>query len=136
MASEPNPSTTLGSTTTYTSPSGRTESSPSVPNNSINLYSYSQSTISPLVDICGYAATPQARTAYIQIQKPAFYWLIISTVGTYAGFGALVDDVKITALGSPRMSNPPSGAILIPVPSPQPSSTLSFTGFSITVDKY
>ena len=136
MASEPNPSATVGATSTYTSPGGATETSPSVPNNSINLTSYTQSAISPLIDLCGYSTTWQARTAYVQIQKPALYWLIFSMVGPYANFGAMIDDVKITALGSPWMSGPPSNPVLIPVPDPQPGATLSFTGFSITADQY
>jgi hypothetical protein len=48
--------------------------------------------------------------------------------------GGAIDDVKLTALGSLYMSSPPSGAVLIPVASPQNGATTSFTGFSIISD--
>jgi len=60
--------------------------------------------------------------------------LTLAALGTSDSYGGIVDDVKITALGSPYMSSPPSGAVTIPVPSPQPGSTIAYTGFTITAD--
>ena len=68
------------------------------------------------------------------IEKPALYWLTFASLGTIDSQGGIVDDVKITALGSPYMSSPPSGAVTIPVPSPQPASSINYTGFSITAN--
>jgi len=136
MASEPNFTTTLGATVTYTNPDGSVTASPTVPPNSISLTSFTQSTTSPLLDICGYAATSQFRTAYVYIQKPALYWLVFSILGTYNGFGAQIDNIYITAYGSPWMSGAPANPITIPVPNPQPGSTISYTGFSIIADQY
>ena len=98
------------------------------------MTSYNASQVNPLLDICGYASTAQTRTAVVFIQKPAFYWLIMAALGTSDQFGGQIDDVRITALGSPYMSSPPSNAVTIPVPSPQPGSSISYTGFSITAD--
>jgi hypothetical protein len=132
VASTPIPSTTLGSTTSYNNPDGTTSTTPTVPPNSISLSNYTVSTTSPLLDLCGYATAAQTRTASVQILKPAFYWLTLAALGTSDAFGGQIDDVKITALGSPYMTGAPSGPVTIPVPGPQPGSTLSFTGFSIT----
>jgi hypothetical protein len=72
----------------------------------------------------------------VLIQKPAFYWLTFGALGTADGYGGQIGDVTITALGSPRMSGAPSNPVSIPVPNPQPGSSLSFTGFTIIVDQY
>jgi len=133
-ASTPNTGNALGSTTSYTNPSGTTTTTPTVAPNGISLTSYNASQVNPLLDICGYASTAQTRTAVVFIQKPAFYWLIMAALGTSDQFGGQIDDVRITALGSPYMSSPPSNAVTIPVPSPQPGSSISYTGFSITAD--
>jgi len=132
MASTPNPSTTFQNTTYYTNPDGTTTTTPAVPPNAVNLTNYTVSTTSPLLDICGYATSAQARTRNVLILKAAFYWLTFSALGTADGAGGEIDDVKITALGSPYMTGAPSSPVTIPVPGPQPGSTLSFTGFSIT----
>ena len=76
----------------------------------------------------------KTRTAVVFIEKPAFYWLIMAALGTSDAFGGQIDDVRITALGSPYMSSPPSNAITIPVPDPQPGSNIYYTGFSIVAD--
>jgi Flp pilus assembly protein TadG len=129
MASTPDTGNSLGSTTSYTNPSGTVTTTPTYPPNSTT----SPSTVS-LLDVCSYSATEQTRTATVFIEKAAWYWLTLAALGTSDAHGGIVDDVQITALGSPYMSSPPSGAVTIPVPSPQPGSTLSFTGFSITAD--
>lgn len=134
--STPNLSTTLGATTTYSNPDGTTSTTPTVPPAGISLTSYDSTQVNPLLDICGYAATSQARTRYVLIQKPALYWLIMAALGTADAYGGQIDDVKITALGSPYMASPPASYVTIPVPTPQPGSTLSFTGFSITAGSH
>lgn len=109
----------LYSATTYNA------SSPSLAPNSINVYNYDSTQSNPLLDICGYATAWQARSANIFITKPAYYWLTLSALGTSDSAGGLVDDVKVTALGSPYMSSPPNSAVTIPVPDPQPSDRVT-----------
>jgi Flp pilus assembly protein TadG len=133
MASNPKAGS-YGSTSTYVNPDGTTTSSPKVPDDNISLASYNSSQVNPLLDICGYASAWQTRTAYISIQKPAYYWLTFSALGPNTFIGGEIDDVKLTAVGSPYMSSPPSNAVTIPVPSPQPGSSISYTGFTITAD--
>lgn len=138
LASTPNASTTLGATLKYTNPDGSVTTTPTAPPNSINLASYNSSQNNPLIDICGYASSAQARTAYVLIQKPAYYWLTFAALGSSDAFGGQIDDVKITAVGSPY-STPPSGTVIpVPVPSPLPGTGYtnggSFDGFSITAD--
>jgi hypothetical protein len=139
LASTPNSGNNLGTATKYTNPdpnnpNGSTPAAPTIPPNYISLSSYNASQVNPLIDFCGYAKAPQTRTAYIFIAKPAYYWLTLAALGTADGFGGQIDDVKITAVGSPYMSSPPSSAVTIPVPSPQPSTSLYFNGFSIAAD--
>jgi len=129
MASTPNTGNALGSTTSYTNPSGTVTTTPTVPPNSTS----SPSTVA-LLDVCSYSSTAQTRTATVFIEKSAFYWLTLSALGTSDLYNGIVDDVRITALGSPYMSSPPSAAVTIPVPSPQPGSSISYTGFTITAD--
>ena len=87
-----------------------------------------------MLDICGYATTWQARTATVEIAKPAYYWLTLAALGGADKAGGDIDDVKLTALGSLYMASPPANAVTIPVPAPQPGSTINFTGFSIVAD--
>lgn len=134
MASTPNLSSTLGSTTSYTNPDGTTTTTPTVAPNGISLTSYNSSQVNPLLDICGYAATSQTRTAAFLVEKPAYYWLTFSALATSDTFHGQIDDVKITALGSPYMSSPPSSPVTIPVPSPQSSGTVSYSGFYIVAN--
>jgi Flp pilus assembly protein TadG len=123
------------STTSYSNPSGTTTTTPTVAPNGVSLTSYNPAQVNPLLDICGYAATWQARTVNIQIVKPAYYWLTASALGTpTANYGGAIDNVQLIALGSPYMSSPPSSYVTIPVPDPQPSGSVSFTGFSIAAD--
>jgi hypothetical protein len=102
--------------------------------NGISLTNYNPSQVNPLLDICGYAATAQTRTAYVYIQKPAYYWLTLAALGTADAYGGQIDDVKITALTSPYYSTYSSSAVTIPVPSPQPSSEVSYSGFYVIAD--
>ena len=134
LASTPNLTSSLGATTTYTNPNGTTSTTPTVAPNGISLTSYNASQVNPLLDICGYAAASQSRTTYVKIEKPAYYWLTFAALGGSDAFGGFIDDVKLTALGSLSMASPPSGAITIPVPSPQPGASQSFTGFAIAAD--
>jgi hypothetical protein len=135
LASTPNSGNALGTATSYTNPGATAPAAtPTIPPNSINLTSYNASQVNPLIDICGYAATAQTRTAVVFIEKAAYYWLTMAALGAADGFGGEIDDVKITALGSPYMSSPPSNAVTIPVPSPQASTSIYFAGFSIAAD--
>ena len=158
MASTPNPSTTLGSTSTYTNtalnsdgsialnsdgtPKTTTSTTPTVPPNAINLSSYTVSKTSPLLDLCGYANSAQTRTQSVLILKTGFYWLTLAALGTVDPFGGQIDDVQIIALGSPysttasasSYSSSGTGRVTIPGPSPQPGDTIYYTGFSITAD--
>jgi hypothetical protein len=134
MASTPNTGNALGSITSYTNPDGSTSAAPTVAPNGISLTNYNSAQVNPLLDICGYAATAQARTAYVFIQKPAYYWLTLAALGSADAFGGQIDDVKITALTSPYYSTYASSAVTIPVPSPQPSGTVSYSGFYIVAD--
>jgi hypothetical protein len=134
LASTPNLTSTLGATTTYTNPSGTTTTTPTAAPNAISLTSYNSAQNNPLLDICGYAPTAQARSATILIQKPAYYWLTLSSLGTIDDFGGQIDDVKLTALGSPYMSSPPSGAVTIPVPAPQALGSIAYSGFYVPAD--
>jgi len=134
LASTPNLNSTLGSTTQYTNPNGTTSTTPTAAPNSISLSSYNSAQNNPLLDICGYATSSQQRTSYIFIQKPAYYWLTLSALDNNGTYGGWVDDVKLTALGSPYMSSPPSSYVTIPVPSPQPSASTIYTGFFIIAD--
>ncbi|WP_158815147.1 TadE/TadG family type IV pilus assembly protein [Methylocapsa sp. S129] len=125
----------LNSTTSYTNPDGTTSTTPTVAPNGISLTSYNSSQVNPLLDICGYATTWQARTASILITKPAYYWLTASALGAPAAtYGGTIDDVKLTALGSPYMTSPPASYVTIPAPSPTHDTLTSYTGFSIVAD--
>jgi hypothetical protein len=134
LASTPNLGNALGSTTSYTNPDGTTSTTPTVAPNGISLTSYNPSQVNPLLDICGYAASAQTRTAVVYIQKTAYYWLTLAAFGTSDAFGGQIDDVKITALTSPDFATYSSGSIAIPVPSPQPSASVNFGGFYIVAD--
>jgi Flp pilus assembly protein TadG len=135
LASTPNPNSTLNSTsTTYTNPDGSVTTNPAIAPNGISLTSYNPSQVNPLLDMCAYAATPQARTANILIQKPGYYWLTFAALGGSDVFGGWLDDIKLTALGSPYMSSPPASAIAIPTPTPSTSGVVSFSGFEIIAD--
>ncbi|MGD0719489.1 MAG: TadE/TadG family type IV pilus assembly protein [Roseiarcus sp.] len=124
----------LGSQTSYNNPNGTVSTTPTASPYQVSLASYNPGQNNPLLDICGYASTWQARTTYIEITKPAYYWLTMAALGTADGIGGAIDDVKLTALGSLYMASPPANAVTIPVPAPQPGSTINFTGFSIVAD--
>jgi Flp pilus assembly protein TadG len=135
MASTPN-AASLDNKPTYSNPDGTTTSSAKVPFDTVSLTSYNSAQVNPLLDICGYASTWQTRTATIKIVKPGYYWLTFTSLGTQDKAGGAIDDVKLSVLGSPYMSSPPGSAVTIPVPDPQPSSTISYTGFSFSADRF
>jgi Flp pilus assembly protein TadG len=125
----------LNNSTSYINPNSPTSTTATVPLDSVTLSSYNSSQNNPLIDLCAYATTWQTRTAYIQIVKPGYYWLSFAALGHADNQGGAIDDVKLTALGSPYMSTPPSNAVTIPVPSPQPSAVINnYTGFLIVAD--
>jgi hypothetical protein len=124
----------LGSQTSYNNPDGTVTTTPKVSPYAVTLSNYTTSGINPLIDICGYASTWQTRTTYVTITKPAYYWLTFAALGSADQVGGSIDDVKLTALGSLYMSSPPSNAVTIPVPSPQPGSSTTYTGFYIIAD--
>ena len=139
LASNPN-APSFGSNTTYTNPDGSTSSTPTVPSNGISLTSYNSAQPNPLLDICGYSASWTKRTVNIQIAKPAYYWLTAASLGTADGYGGAIDNLTLTALGSPYMSSPPANPIVIPVPSPQPGASLglpsTYPYYAITADSF
>jgi Flp pilus assembly protein TadG len=134
VASTPIGGGALNSQTSYNNPDGTVTTTPTVSPYAVSLSNYTTSGINPLIDICGYAASWQTRTVYIQITKPAYYWLTFAALGTADDIGASIDDVKLTALGSLYMSSPPSTYVSIPVPSPQNGSPVSYTGFYMIAD--
>jgi hypothetical protein len=138
LASTPNASTTLGATISYTNPDGSTSTTPTTPPNSISLTNYDATQNNPLLDICGYASSSQARTAYVLIQKPAYYWLTFAALGSSDAFGGQIDDVKVIAVSSPYGAAPSLNVVNIPVPTPVPNTSYTnsgaFSGFSITAD--
>jgi hypothetical protein len=137
LASTPNLSTTLGATLTYTNPDGTVTAIAANPPNSVSLTNYDPSQNNPLLDICGYAASSQQRTAYVLIQKPAYYWLTFAALGSADSFGGQIDDVKVTAVGS-LYGVAPGAVVTIPVPTPANGTSYNnsgaFSGFSITAD--
>jgi Flp pilus assembly protein TadG len=137
MASTPNINTTLNSTTTFKNPDGTTTATPTIAPDALSLTAYNSSQPNALLDLCGYATTWQSRSVNLQIKKTGLYWLTFSSVsGSGDGYGGSIDDVKLIALGSPYMSYPPASVVAVPVPNPQPSGTLSFSGFVTVVDPF
>lgn len=134
LASTPNGGGALYSATTYRNPNGTTTTTPAVAPNGFSLTSYNAAQPNPMLDICGYGTTPQARTRNILITKPAFYWLTASASGQSDNGGGAIDDVRLTALGSLYMASPPSSPVTIPVPNPQPGTRITYSGFYIIAD--
>jgi Flp pilus assembly protein TadG len=125
----------FGSLTSYSNPDGTVTTTPKVSPISVNLSSYNLSQYNPVIDLCGYAGTWQSRSVNILITKPGYYWLTFAALGTADQIGGAIDDIKVTVLGSPYMSSPPSSSLTtIPVPDPQPGSSVAFTGFTITAN--
>jgi hypothetical protein len=133
LASDPNYVGWKG-VASYANPDGTTTWSPTVPDNTVSMTNYNAAQVNPLLDICGYAASWQTRTASIFIKKAGYYWLTFAALGTSDNVGGATDDVKFIALGSPYMASPPASPVSIPAPNPQPGSTIYYTGFSITAD--
>jgi hypothetical protein len=130
LVSTPIGNGTFNSTTSYKNPDGTTTTTPKSPLDALNISTYNGSQANPVLDYCGYSATWMTRTTYVKIVKPGQYWLTFSAQGTADNVGAAIDDVKLTALNS-LYGAAPSFYVTIPVPSPQPGSTISYTGFSI-----
>lgn len=127
----------LNSATQYNNPpNGALSSTPNFPLNAMSFSSFDASQPNALLDTCGYASSWQLRSANILITKPGYYWLSAAALGKAEGAGAALDDVKLTALGSPYMSTPPSNRVTVPVPDPQPGSRQNFTGFYIIADPF
>lgn len=143
LVSTPNPVTTLGATTTYLNTDNTVTTTPKTPPDNVNWSSYNAAVNNPVIDTCGYVSgsTWTARSVSVLITKPGLYWLTFSANGGAAdGNGPGIDDVKLTALGSPYMSNPPTSALTtIPVPAPQNDTIYyglggDFSGFYIVAD--
>lgn len=127
-----------GKATSFTNPDGSTTTTPTVPPDAVNWQNYNAGAVNPVIDTCGYADSYKwvPRSATVKITKPGLYWLVVSANGSTAdGNGGGVDDVKMTALGSPYMSSP-ANATTIPVPNPQPGSRTYFDGFYIVADPF
>lgn len=131
MASWPIGGGALNSATSFTNPNGSTGTTATVPPNALSISNYDAAQPNPLLDICGYATTWQSRSADLLITKPAEYWLTISALGQATNTGGAIDDVRLTALGSPYMASPPASPVTIPVPGVQPGARVDFTGFYI-----
>ncbi len=135
-----NSGATLGGTTSYNNPDGTVTTTPKVPPDNVSWSNYNASASNPVIDVCLYADSFRwiSRSVPVMITKPGIYWLTFSANGAVSsgdGNGGGIDDVKLTALGSPYMSNPPTTSLTtIPVPSPQPGAVTSFTGFEIVSD--
>jgi hypothetical protein len=81
--------------------------------------------------LISYVGLPRQRSARDRRGAVASTFAVwVMTVALAVGSG-MIDDVEITALGSPYMTGTPCNPVTIPVPFSQPGSTLSFTGFSI-----
>lgn len=128
----------LNAQTSFNNPDGTVSTTPTVSPYGLSLSSYNASQNNPLIDICGYAASWQARTTYVTVTKPGYYWLTFAALGTGDEIGGAIDDVKLTAVGSLYGSAPSGTAVTIPVPAPATGSSYTnsgaFSGFSITAD--
>jgi hypothetical protein len=133
--------TTLGGQATYTNPDGTTSVTPTVQPDKVNWLNYDSTVNNPVIDTCGYVSGHNwwGRSPTVKITKPGWYWLTFSAQGDEVygtGNGPAIDDVKLTALGSPYMLSPPS-AVTIPTPGPAPDSRLSFgNDFYIIADPF
>lgn len=150
--STPSTSVAEGNATPYTNTDGSTATYPTLPAlapDSVDYQSYTATQVNTLIDECSYAPAYAwvARTVNIEITKPGPYWLTLSASDGFGdsshtgdGAGPAIDDVKLTALGSPYMNNPPSNALtVIPTPVPQHDTVYyglnsDFNGFYIIAD--
>ena len=125
-----------GSVTSFTNPDGSVSMTAAAPPDRVNWLWYDAAVSNPVLDVCGYAPgyAWQKRSVAVKVAKTGLYWLTFSANGSVAdGNGGAVDDVRLSALGSPYMANPPVGAVAIPVPAPAPdvayapNNTVDFT---------
>ncbi len=134
----------VGATTSYNNPDGSTSTTPTKPPDAVNWVNYNASAANPVLDACGYVDSFQwvARSVYVKIPKAGVYWLTFSANGGLAdGTGPGIDDVKVTAIGSPVMANAPTYPLVtIPTPTPAANTNWSnggaFTGFNIVADPF
>jgi Flp pilus assembly protein TadG len=126
----------LNTTTSYYNPSGTTTTTPTVAPDSVSTSSYNTAQLNPVLDYCNYSSSWTTRTTYVQITKAAQYWLTIGAVGAAASqdnVGGVIDDVKVSAVGS-LYGSAPGFYATVPVPTPVNGGSVSFTGFSILAD--
>ena len=133
--------TTIGGQASYTNPDGSVTTTPAIPPDKVNWTAYVAAADNPLIDTCGYSAGYAwvPRSVNVKITKPGWYWLTFSAQGDEVygtGNGPAIDDVKLTALGSPYMASSPAPAVTIPTPGPPPGSRLYFNGFYIIADPF
>jgi len=134
-ASTPMVGGALNSTTSYNNPDGTTSTTPAAAPDAISLTAYDASQSNPLIDICGYAASWQSRTANFLVSKPGYYWLTFSALGTVTEkFAGAIDDVQLWPLGSPYMTTPPSSYVTIPAPGPAIGQLITYSGFEIVAN--
>jgi hypothetical protein len=103
---------------------------------SVSTSSYNTAQLNPVLDYCNYSSSWTTRTTYVQITKAAQYWLTIGAVGAAASqdnVGGVIDDVKVSAVGS-LYGSAPGFYATVPVPTPVNGGSVSFTGFSILAD--
>lgn len=133
LASTPVGGGSLGSTTSYTNPDGTVTTTAAVPPNGVSLSNYNAAQVNPMIDFCAYSTGWTTRTIDILIQKTGYYWLTFSALAP-DGVGGAIDDVRLTALGSPAMASAPTTPFVIPAAATQPSATIAYTGFQIVAD--
>jgi hypothetical protein len=125
----------LNSTTSYYNPSGTTTTTPTVAPDTVSTSSYNTAQLNPVLDYCNYSQNWTTRTTYVEITKPGQYWLTIGAVGSsHDQYGGIIDDVKVSAVGS-LYNTAPAFYATIPTPTPTVGGTVSFTGFYITADR-
>ena len=148
MAQITNILTPFNGGTSYLNPDGTQSTyptAPTVPPDGINWQAYDATQVNPVIDTCGYSFNWVTRTVPIKITKPGIYWLTFSAnagtgdpTHTGDGNGGGIDDVTLTALGSPYMSGAPTSYLTtVPVPAPQPDTSYlpaTYAGYSIVAD--
>jgi len=139
--STPSTNVTEGNATPYTNPDGSSATYPTLPTlapDTVNYQAYTATQVNPLIDECSYAPAYQwvPRTVNVEITKPGPYWLTFSATNgtgdsshTGDGAGPAIDNVILTALGSPYMSSPPTTALTV-IPTPTPAHDTAYYGLN------